>query len=559
MGGLGNINKVKGASKERLGRIIKSQRRGGKAPAQVLTVKVMTKKKQKQLEKAIRNEKRLLVSRGIIEMEEEMKDVVDTPVEKQRVVVEISPELLEVSAAGPERENYTVPVRTVGNIFKYADRYFIKWKIDNEEKHKKQNAKNQELDESEQFYEIYQLALFTWKKYVIEKVHDQITNATLALINKRRDENILIKSVVDSLDSPWQTDDASNSPGYSPYKALFEKPLLEDMKNYHEAELNRCSDIKDMLEYTEQARIRLLEEDFRSKVYLHTSTQELVKATLKTVYTEKYSEKLQNEFQNLLKLGKRAGLKRVYSFLSIFPEGLNPLYEVFEEHVRSTGLRALGANPEKYKNAEMPGHVVESFCGVYERCRDMVQRQFADDTAFTESLKRACVDFLNHNTFCENGAATLLSGYLDWLLRKDSCINWRLHVFKSEQPPNRLDDNEGKDSLSWWEKILNKIANKKQDFLNQAITTVEFVDDHNTFKKIYSENLENRLQTQSSFSQDLEMYALSLLEKVYGECFVSKLKDQVKNTPTYLVWNEDILKGMIDSERQRRSHLTFPP
>ncbi|KAG0167198.1 hypothetical protein DFQ30_006288 [Apophysomyces sp. BC1015] len=101
MGGLGNINKVKGASKERLGRIIKSQRRGGKAPAQVLTVKVMTKKKQKQLEKAIRNEKRLLVSRGIIEMEEEMKDVVDTPVEKQRVVVEISPELLEVSAAGP--------------------------------------------------------------------------------------------------------------------------------------------------------------------------------------------------------------------------------------------------------------------------------------------------------------------------------------------------------------------------------------------------------------------------------------------------------------------------
>ncbi|KAG0167197.1 hypothetical protein DFQ30_006287 [Apophysomyces sp. BC1015] len=435
-----------------------------------------------------------------------------------------------------ERENYTVPVRTVGNIFKYADRYFIKWKIDNEEKHKKQNAKNQELDESEQFYEIYQLALFTWKKYVIEKVHDQITNATLALINKRRDENILIKSVVDSLDSPWQTDDASNSPGYSPYKALFEKPLLEDMKNYHEAELNRCSDIKDMLEYTEQ-----------------------VKATLKTVYTEKYSEKLQNEFQNLLKLGKRAGLKRVYSFLSIFPEGLNPLYEVFEEHVRSTGLRALGANPEKYKNAEMPGHVVESFCGVYERCRDMVQRQFADDTAFTESLKRACVDFLNHNTFCENGAATLLSGYLDWLLRKDSCINWRLHVFKSEQPPNRLDDNEGKDSLSWWEKILNKIANKKQDFLNQAITTVEFVDDHNTFKKIYSENLENRLQTQSSFSQDLEMYALSLLEKVYGECFVSKLKDQVKNTPTYLVWNEDILKGMIDSERQRRSHLTFPP
>ncbi|KAF7726142.1 vesicle coat component [Apophysomyces ossiformis] len=108
MGGLGNINKIKGPTKEKLGRIIKSKKRAGQPAAQVLTVKVMSKKKQKQLEKAIRHEKRNLASRGIIEMEEEMKDVETASLEKQRVIVEIAPELLEASAAGPEQPSFAL-------------------------------------------------------------------------------------------------------------------------------------------------------------------------------------------------------------------------------------------------------------------------------------------------------------------------------------------------------------------------------------------------------------------------------------------------------------------
>ncbi|KAI8379680.1 uncharacterized protein BYT42DRAFT_604989 [Radiomyces spectabilis] len=103
MGGVNNINKVKGACIEKKRRMDKRRskaRHGAIAPA-VLTVKTMSKKKQKQYEKALRNERRLLASKGIIQLEEEMTDVVDEPAKKRFVTVEIAPEMLAAAAAGP--------------------------------------------------------------------------------------------------------------------------------------------------------------------------------------------------------------------------------------------------------------------------------------------------------------------------------------------------------------------------------------------------------------------------------------------------------------------------
>ncbi|KAL7321750.1 hypothetical protein PS15m_001487 [Mucor circinelloides] len=104
MGGVHNINKIKGHSKDRKARIAKSAAKA-KRPTKpsVTTKRVITKKKQKQLEKALRNEKKLLASKGLIEYEEEMKDVVLPSPGRQRVMTACIPsdEVLAAAAAGP--------------------------------------------------------------------------------------------------------------------------------------------------------------------------------------------------------------------------------------------------------------------------------------------------------------------------------------------------------------------------------------------------------------------------------------------------------------------------
>ncbi|CAO3586804.1 unnamed protein product [Absidia cylindrospora] len=96
-----NMNKVKGPSLERRRRIQKAKRATSKPASAVTASKNLSRKKQKKVEKALRNEKNYLVSRGLIDQEEEMRDIVEVPREKQRVVVTIPEDILAASLAGP--------------------------------------------------------------------------------------------------------------------------------------------------------------------------------------------------------------------------------------------------------------------------------------------------------------------------------------------------------------------------------------------------------------------------------------------------------------------------
>ncbi|CAO3587919.1 unnamed protein product [Absidia cylindrospora] len=68
-----NMNKIKGPSLEKRKRIQKARRATSKPAPSVTASKNLSKKKQKKVEKALRNEKNYLVSRGLIDHEEEMK------------------------------------------------------------------------------------------------------------------------------------------------------------------------------------------------------------------------------------------------------------------------------------------------------------------------------------------------------------------------------------------------------------------------------------------------------------------------------------------------------
>ncbi|KAI8975286.1 hypothetical protein BDF20DRAFT_822233 [Mycotypha africana] len=104
MGGISNMNKIRGPSKYNAKRVAKhNSKRATKVVPAVTTKRVVTKKKQKQLEKALKNQKKLLAAKGIIEYEEDMKDVALPDPGRQRVITACIPpdEVLAAAAAGP--------------------------------------------------------------------------------------------------------------------------------------------------------------------------------------------------------------------------------------------------------------------------------------------------------------------------------------------------------------------------------------------------------------------------------------------------------------------------
>ncbi|KAI8075835.1 uncharacterized protein B0P05DRAFT_546593 [Gilbertella persicaria] len=104
MGGISNINNIRGPSKVHARRAAKNIKKNNRRVVPSVTTKrVVTKKKQKQLERAIKNEKKMLASKGLIELEEEMKDVALPNPLRQRVMNACMPsdEVLAAAAAGP--------------------------------------------------------------------------------------------------------------------------------------------------------------------------------------------------------------------------------------------------------------------------------------------------------------------------------------------------------------------------------------------------------------------------------------------------------------------------
>ncbi|KAI8380608.1 hypothetical protein EDC96DRAFT_561196 [Choanephora cucurbitarum] len=104
MGGISNINNIRGPSKYNARRVAKSIKKNNvRIVPSVTTKRVVTKKKQKQLERAIKNEKKALAAKGLIDYEEEMKDVALPNPLRQRVITACIPpeEVLAAAAAGP--------------------------------------------------------------------------------------------------------------------------------------------------------------------------------------------------------------------------------------------------------------------------------------------------------------------------------------------------------------------------------------------------------------------------------------------------------------------------
>ncbi|DAA74703.1 TPA_exp: Uncharacterized protein A8136_3019 [Trichophyton benhamiae CBS 112371] len=420
-----------------------------------------------------------------------------------------------------EWTRYTTAAKYINHLFRYLNRHWVKREVDEGKK---------------DIYDVYTLHLVRWKEDFFRLVHENVMSAVLGLIEKQRNgetiEQSQIKHIVNSFVSLGLDESDTSKSTLVVYQYYFEKPFIEATRVYYDRESKRFVAENSVVEYMKKAELRLEEERARIDLYLHPDVTKNLTETCLDVLVTSHCNLIRDEFQPLLDAERQDDLARMYRLLSKIKDGLDPLRNRFETHVRKAGLSAIAKVASAGSEGVDPKVYVDSLLQVHGKYRSMVDEAFAGETEFVRSLDNACREFVNRNALCTTSSTKspeLLARYTDSLLKKGS---------KSSE------------------------ESELEELLVQIMTVFKYIEDKDVFQKFYSRMLAKRLVHVSSVSDDAETSMISKLKEACGFEYTNKLQRMFQDiqiskdlNTNYREWqertfDEEDRKKMVDPHFQ---------
>ena len=419
-----------------------------------------------------------------------------------------------------EWKRYTDAAKFNNHLFRYLNRHWVKREMD-------EGKKN--------VYDVYTLHLVRWKEVFFKEVQEKVMDAVLRLVEKQRNgetiDQMQIKAIVDSFVSLGLDENDSTKSTLEVYRFHFEKPFIAATRTYYANESKRFVAENSVVEYMKKAEVRLDEEKERVGLYLHQDIMKRLMDTCNEVLITSHSVLLRDEFQVLLDNERTEDLARMYKLLSRIKEGLEPLRDRFETHVRKAGLAAVDKVAANGDNFE-PKVYVDALLEIHTKYQQLVNVAFEGESEFVRSLDNACKEFVNRNQICKSSSTKspeLLAKYTDVLLKKGT-------------------------------KTSNE--SELEEMLVQVMVVFKYIEDKDVFQKFYSRQLAKRLVHSNSVSDDAETSMISKLKEACGFEYTNKLQRMFQDVQiskdlnlSYKEWQDKVLedggqKRSVDSSFQ---------
>ncbi|KAL6968463.1 Cullin-1 [Sarracenia purpurea var. burkii] len=382
--------------------------------------------------------------------------------------------------------NHKVMVRWLSRFFYYLDRYFIARRS---------------------LPPLNEVGLACFRDLVYQELKGTVRDAVIKLIDQEREgeqiDRALLKSVLDIF-----VEIGMGQIEY--YGSDFEHDLLNDSAAYYSRKASNWIIEDSCPDYMLKAEECLKKERDRVSHYLHSSTEqklvEKVQNELLVVYSTQLLEKEHSGCRPLLRDDKVQDLSRMYRLFCKIPKGLDPIANIFKQHVTAEGTalvqQAEDAASNKKTSSLQAEHTVGSqeqvfvrkIIELHDKYMAYVNDCFGNHSLFHKALKEAFEVFCNKQVSgCSS--AELLASFCDNILKKGG--------------NEKLSDEAIEDTL---EKVVKLLAH---------------ISDKDLFAEFYRKKLSRRLLFDKSANDDHERLILTKLKQQCGGQFTSKMEGMV--------------------------------
>lgn len=270
------------------------------------------------------------------------------------------------------------------------------------------------------------------------------------------------------------------------YATSFEPLFLNQTEKFFETEGKFKYDELEVAEYLKYVEDRLQDEAERVGNYLDRSTRKPLIHTVENVLLERNARNLIDKgFTSLLDNSRLTDLSRLYRLFARV-NSLDAIKNAFKDYVVRQGSAIV-------MNTDNDNTMVETLLQFKSKLSDIVEKSFAKDEQFDETLKKGFEDFINRR---KNKPAELIAKYVDALLRSSNKNQTELEV---------------------------------EDCLNQVLILFRFIHGKDVFEAFYKKDLAKRLLLGKSASYDAEKSMLGKLKSECGAQFTTKLEGMFKD------------------------------
>ncbi|KAK9084150.1 hypothetical protein Scep_030621 [Stephania cephalantha] len=406
--------------------------------------------------------------------------------------------------------NHKIMVRWLSRFFHYLDRYFIARRS---------------------LPALNKVGLTCFHDLVYKEINVKVRDAVISLIDREREgehiDRALLKNVLDIFVEIGMGE-------MDCYEKDFELAMLNDTAGHYSRKASNWILEDSCPDYMQKAEDSLKREKERVSHYLHSSSEqkllEKVQNELLLVYATQLLEKEHSGCHALLRDDKVEDLSMMYRLYSRIPQGLDPVSNIFKQHVTAEGTALVkqaedAASNKKVEKRDMVGLQEQVFVrkviDLHDKYLAYVTNSFMNHTLFHKALKEAFEVFCNKSVG-GNSSAELLATFCDNILKKGGS--------------EKLSDEAIEETL---EKVVKLLA---------------YISDKDLFAEFYRKKLARRLLFDKSANDGHERSILTKLKQQCGGQFTSKMegmltdltlaKENQKNFEGYLTTNPHAHPGM---------------